>query len=136
MKPEIATNPLQSARLKACGIDPKSADFVWMEGKPNPRLTLRTEIIEDSNPYIVAYGWSLSALLTLLPKVVYHDGDMYYLDLAQCFPLTDEYAATYKPAWFEGDDLFLARDNSPIEACVQLIERLVENGYKLNEVKQ
>lgn len=134
---QIATDPDQSSRLIACDVDPKSADFVWMDDKPNnPSLTLRTEIIEDNNPYILAFAWSLWALLALSPKEITDDnGDSYYLSIAQQFPLSYEYGVSYKPCWSDGDAIMRERDNCPIEACVQMIEWLVDNGYKLNVVE-
>lgn len=137
MKHEIATNPEQSQHLIACGVDPKSADMVWMDDKPNnPRLALRTEIIEDGNPYIVTVAWSLSALLAMFPKEIYDKSDdMYYFSLAKEMAASDDYRAAYKPCWSEGEDLIYKCSPSPIEACVQMIEWLVENGYKLNGVE-
>lgn len=128
---QIATDPDQSSRLIACGVDPKSADFVWMDDNP-PRLALRTEIIEDNNPYIVTVAWSLSALLALLPKEIYDCDDCYYFSLAKELVICDDYSAAYKPCWFKGEELIYKRDNCPIEACVQLIEWLTANNFKLN----
>ncbi|MDE5886445.1 MAG: hypothetical protein K2H46_02535 [Muribaculaceae bacterium] len=132
MKQQIATDEGQSARLLACGVDPKSADFVWMEDKPNPRLTLRTEIIEDSNPYIVGYGWSLGRLLAMLPKDLMWQGLYYRLVMGP-----NEYG------WeVEYNDLSVLNNlhrvvaENLIEAVVRMIEWLTEEKYKLNEITQ
>ena len=128
MKQCICTTPEQGKRLLACGLDPKSADFVWMDDKPNnPRLTLRTEIIEDSNPYILGYGWSLGRILAILedyePRLEFLDGRW------EC-----GVGSTEKLRW-PHDGTFICADTQ-IEAVVLLIERLHEFGYKLNEIKQ
>ncbi len=143
MKQTIATTPEQSARLKACEVDPKTADFVWMDDAPNnPRLTLRTEIIEDNNPYIVAPAYSLSRLLSLLPTSITSIlGNEYFLELSKvrmhnawevqwhngrCRWPTHDKSGKFCKLW----------DKSPIEACVKAIEWLTENGYELNEIEE
>ena len=139
MKNQIATNPEQSQRLIACGVDPKCADFVWMEDKPNPRLTLRTEIIEDSNPYIVAFGWSMSALIAMLPTYLTSAmGNKYMLELSKL-----RMHNAWEVQWFNGRERWRTVDKdkkyhklwdeSPIEACVKAIEWLAANGYNFNE---
>lgn len=80
-------------------------------------------------------AWSLSALLGLLPKEIYDENvDGYFFSLAKEFTLSEEYGAAYVPYWDKGDAIVRKRDNDPIEACVQLIEWLTNNGYKLNEI--
>ena len=128
MTQQIATTPEQGKRILACGVDPKSADFVWMEDKPNnPRLTLRSEIIEDSNPCIVEYGWSLGRILAILPPEVEVDLCVYYLEVIPNWRLSYTYY-DYPLNVFDADDL--------IECCVKAIEWLTKNGYKLDEIKQ
>lgn len=129
---QIATDPSQSERLKACGVDPKSADLVWMDDKPSPRLTLRTEIIEDNNPYIVAVCWSLSALIALFPMEINDEG---LQTVFQLTPYPDElkWAAEYYDYTMD-KYLCSQRDYNPIEACVKAIEYITQNGYKLNGI--
>lgn len=137
MKHEIATNPSQSQRLIACGVDLKSAAFVWMENKPNnPRLTLRTEIIEDNNPYILAFAWSLSALLALLPMEIRKDGIDFTMELKP-YPHDEEccrWCISYYDSELEAT-AYYSEAPDPIEACVQMTEWLVDNGCKLNEIE-
>ena len=145
MNQNIATTPEQSKRLIACGIDPKSADFVWMEDKPKPRLTLRTEIIEDSNPYIVGYGWSLGRLLALLPPTItsspyededpYGDYDKYDFGLLLC-TMYRGWQVVYGPTDEEDGvyNLYESEDASVIEAVVRMIETLVSHKRKLNTI--
>lgn len=131
---QIATDPSQSARLLDCGLDPKSADFVWMEDNP-PRLTLRTGIIEDNNPYIVAFGWSLSALLALLPMEIRKDGIDFAMIL-KSYPNEEEcyrWCVDYYDLELELT-AYYSEAPDPIEACVRIVEKLTDNGYKLNEI--
>ncbi len=133
MKQQIATTKEQSDRLLKCGVPADSADMMI-----TPHNTLSTEpykeVLKDRG-YIPAF--SLSALLRLLPKEIYDEnGDSYYFSIAKEFPLSEEYGAAYIPCWDKGDAIVRKRDNSPIEACVQLIEWLAENGYKLNGIEK
>lgn len=134
MKTNIATSCSQSKRLLRCGVSADTADMFYTNypNKPN-----------DGMPYIGSIGirkdlipaWSLSALLGLLPKGVFDkDSNGFYFSLAKEFPLSEEYGAVYIPCWDKGDAIVRKRDNNPIEACVQLIEWLTENNYKLNEI--
>ena len=149
MKTNIATDSLQSQRLLRCGVSADTADMclstrtrrydgtfiakkhqttnLWI-GYPCRRTTSGDEELENIP------AWSLSALLGLIPHVieVYDDGD-YYFSLAQEFPASEDYHAAYKYCWAD-DDVFVGKRSScPIEACVQLVEWLKENNYKLNE---
>lgn len=130
MKTNIATTKDQSQRLLRCGVSADMADMMF-----TPHNTLSTEPYKETlkdRGYIPA--WSLSALLGLIPHIieVYDDGD-YYFSLAQEFPASEDYHAAYKYCWAD-DDAFVGRRSScPIEACVQLIEWLTSNGYKLNK---
>lgn len=142
MKTNIATDSLQSQRLLRCGVPADTADMMWSrldETRDHslyvipwytPRLPNR-KITDNDFP-----AWSLSALLELLPKEIYEEctGDSFFFSLAKEFPLSEEYGTAYIPCWDKGDAIVRKRDNCPIEACVQLIEWLSENGYKLNEI--
>ena len=141
MKTNIVTTKDQSQRLLRCGVSAESADMMWS----------RLDKTRDHNLYAVPWyiprlpnrkitdndfpAWSLSALLGLIPHVieVYDDGD-YYFSLAQEFPASEDYHAAYMYCWADDDVLVGKRSSCPIEACVQLIEWLKENGYKLNEI--
>lgn len=144
MKTNIATTDLQSQRLLRCGVSADTADMSWRTilcpGDDEPWADPQLSVL----PYSAAkdiYGddyiepaWSLSRLLGLLPKEIFDEsGDDFYFSLAKEFPLSEEYGAAYIPCWDKGDAIVRKRDDDPIEACVQLIEWLKENGYKLNE---
>lgn len=131
MKTNISTTKDQSQRLLRCGVSPDTADMMF-----TPHNTLSTEPYKEAlkdRGYIPA--WSLSRLLDMLPKEIYEEstGDSFYFSLAKEFPLSEEFGAAYIPCWDKGDAIIRKRDNCPIEACVQLIEWLMTNGYKLNE---
>lgn len=76
-------------------------------------------------------------MLGLLPKEIYdNNDDSYYFSLAKEFPLSYEYGAAYIPCWEKGDTIIRKRDDSPIEACVQMIEWLTEHNYPLNKIEE
>lgn len=146
MTAAIATTSSQSSRLLACGTSADTADMSIR--------TITEPMIKDiaqwetpillTMPYASAKdiyrgdyvepAWSLGALLGLLPKEIYDgNSDSYYFSLAKEFPLSEEYGAAYIPCWDNGNAIVRRRDDSPIEACVQLIEWLTANGYKLND---
>lgn len=143
----IATTQEQSARLLRCGVSAESADMsiriitepmikdiaVW---ETPLLLTMPYSSAKDiyRGDYVQP-AWSLSALLSILPKEIYDDnGDSFYLSLAKEFPFSEDYSAAYLECWsLEHNSIVSKRGNSAIEACVQLIEWLTENGYKLNE---
>ena len=142
MKLQIATNPEQSRRLIACGVNPDSADMLLY----NNALSVQVRGL-GKTPNCATPAWSLSALLELLPK---HLDD---------FPLTkwrppfieNEIWEMDSPGVLNGDvklystgrywivdydwDGFsgtLPQSESPIEAVVLAIELLHTNGYTLN----
>lgn len=133
MKTNIATTREQSDRLLRCGVSAESADMMI-----TPHNTLSTEayksVLKDRG-YFPAF--SLSCLLSLLPKEIYDEnGDSYYFSIAKEFPLSEEYGAAYIPCWEKGDAIVRKRDNNPIDACVQLIEWLAGDGYNLNGIEK
>lgn len=158
MKSQIATTKEQSKRLLACGVSADTADMCWhgaivprggsLTSMPDPseewdlwadpyssmpEEMQAAKLMEDYNE--IQPAWSLSALFGLLPKEIFDEsGDDFYFSLAKEFPLSGEYGAAYIPCWHQGDAIVRKRDNNPIEACVQLIEWLTNNGYKLNGI--
>ena len=157
MKHQIATNPDQSKRLLACGVDPNTVDMYLSinvcpgenYGKYSTRvlggdLITLPEILRsiDYSP-----AWSLSALLELLPK---HIDDF---PLTKWYPpfIADEIWGMDIPNVLNGDvKLYsdgehwivdydwegfsgtLPQSENPIEAVVLAIELLHANGYPLN----
>lgn len=130
MKTNIATTQEQSLRLLRCGVSADTADMI--ETRLGNLLNRTQDFPVDETKETLV--WSLPALLGLLPKEICDEcGDSFYFSLAKEFPLSEEYGAEYIPCWDKGDAIVRKRDNNPIEACVQLIEWLTENNYKLNE---
>jgi hypothetical protein len=137
MKTNIATDRSQSQRLLRCGVSADTAGMCYDSGALS-LMDYDSAVHErDSRreSYEVIPAWSLSTLLGLIPHVieVYDDGD-YYFSLAQEFPASEDYHAAYKYCWADDDAMVGRRSSCPIEACVQLIEWLIENNYKLNEI--
>lgn len=139
MTTQIATTPEQSARMKACGVDPESADMFYTNyrTKPNAGIPLIKispfGIREDLTP-----AWSFSALLALIPPCLYSPmGTEYRLELSTLRIHTE-----FEVQWFSGHDRWHPTDKngryvrlwdkSPIEACVKAIEWLTLKGIKLN----
>lgn len=138
MNTNIATNQEQSGRLLRCGVSADTADMVWTRFESDGEKYEQLGVMDESAYEVASLNptpaWSLSRLLRLIPHVieVYDDGD-YYFSLAQEFPASEDYHAAYKYCWAD-DDVFVGKRSScPIEACVQLVEWLKENNYKLNE---
>lgn len=126
MKTNIATDSLQSQRLLRCGVSADTADMTLINGS----LTLerygeaKSPIDGYMHDYEIIPAWSLSALLTnVLPHNISVDKYNY------------KGATEYEVGcYFTGHrDKIAFNAPDPIEACVQLIEWLKENGYKLNE---
>lgn len=131
---QIATNADQSARLIACGVDPKSADMsyiVFQNGQvqylvgnvviQTGRIVIDGTTVSENENLIGQPAWSLSALLYALKGVRI---------LVAYQPDTKEWQAlSGRPAVVYG-----AYSDNPIESCVKLIERLTSEGYKLNEI--
>lgn len=132
MKTNIATDKSQSQRLLRCGVSADTADMARYEDDEVPMMPWDWTTGSYGGTFP---AWSLSRLLGLLPKEVYDEDDnSFYFSLAQEFPACDDYNAAYKPCWDDDDNLVEKFAPCPIEACVQLIEWLMENNYKLNEI--
>lgn len=133
---QIATTREQSDRLLQCGVPSESADmyidsYYELWAVPFKECIRKNDRCSDP-------AFSLNCLLSLLPKEIYDEsGDSFYFSLAKEFPLTEEYGAAYLECWSAGHEpIVRKRDNDPIEACVQLIEWLIDNGHKLNGIEK
>lgn len=137
MKQQIATTREQSNRLLQCGVPAYAADMTLSYCKGGFYELMATPFHYGCFNEEDAPAFSLSCLLSLLPKEIYDEnGDSYYFSIAKEFPLTEEYGAAYIPCWEKGDAIVRKRDNNPIDACVQLIEWLAEDGYNLNGIEK
>lgn len=119
----IATTKGQSARLLACGVSADTADIVGVE--PDYDYVCEPWSLmqgQDTRGYFPA--WGLSALMT---KVLPHNisVDKYKYKGATEYEVGCYFTGHRDKIAFNAPD--------PIEACVQLIEWLTANGYKLHD---
>lgn len=150
---QIATNKDQSARLIACGLDPKSADMCYLYWNESGEQLSREEYLEifnesfldgrielvpkDFGDYDHSYendspAWSLLRLLSLLPKDLMWQGLYYRLVMG---PNEKGWEIEYNDLSVLNNLHRTTADNL-IEAVVKMIEWLSQNGYKLNEITQ
>lgn len=134
MERQIATTSEQSARLLCCGVSADTADMCWRtilypgndEPWADPQLSVLpyTEAKDIYGDDYVEPAWSLSALLT---KILPSDVDLRMLKLGTgAFNNPNVWSIMYSADLYtEHSDIF--------EACVLMAEKLVANGYKLNE---
>lgn len=143
MKTNTATTPEQSARLLRCGVSADTADMS-IRTITEPMIK---DIAEWETPILLTmpYGsakdiyrgdhvqpaWSLSALMTkILPSNIRYEGHTSLLEITSSNWQSDE------QVWEVAYDIDLGVEApDPIEACVLMAEKLVANGYKLNEHK-
>ena len=147
MKQQIATDPSQSARLIACGVDPKIADMVWQTPitTSQKRIGEKILVLRHSNQqdYVGDVpAWSLGRLLDLLPSTITDDEDEYSEPIDYdlfIYPSTTGKIWNVSYAFTEegySDMLYEIGDASVIEAVVRMIETLDFHKHKLNEIKQ
>lgn len=134
MKTNIATTEEQSDRLLRCGVSADTADMCYDSGALS-LMDYDSAIHErDSRReiYEVAPAWSLSNLLVLMPKFIPDAaGEFSYALKIQPCNLPGWTVCYYAYSLDKGKGY--QRNEDIIEACVQLIEWLTENNYKLNE---
>ncbi|MBD5178120.1 MAG: hypothetical protein HDS04_09010 [Bacteroides sp.] len=126
MKTQIATTKEQSQRLLECMVNSNTADMyannydaLW--NAPFKDCCRKKEV--GFSP-----AWSLSALLSLLPKCLMWQGLYYRLVMG---PNENGWEIEYNDLSVL-NNLHRVKADSPIEACVQMIEWLTKNGYTLN----
>lgn len=139
MKHQIATDQNQSARLIACGVDPKSADMVWTtwenDGEKLTQLSLMDEFAYEAFCLNPIPAWSLSRLLSLLPMEIRKDGIDFTMMLKP-YPHEEEcyrWSVDYYDSELEAT-AYYSEAPDPIEACVRMVEKLTDNGYNINEI--
>lgn len=145
MKTNIATDNLQSQRLLRCGVPADTADMFYQvpitasqkAGGEDILLVKKADktLFDTDTP-----AFSLSRLLELMPKEIIVDESPY--DEVQkygllIYPFMGGWQVEYQ--YCEDDECYCLKcvhGTDPIEACVQLIEWLMQNNYKLNEIKE
>lgn len=138
MERQIATTREQSDRLLKCGVPAESADM-YIDNY-NTLWTVPFKDCARKKEEGFAPAFSLSRLLSLLPKEIDIDGYSYRISIYYENPdepvIGNQWCLYYKPKKHNEksriDDIPMYAPD-PIEACVQLIEWLTANGYKLNE---
>lgn len=151
----ISTTPEQSARLIACGVDPNTADMGrviveatdclngWQEMRNIKEIEWWNREVKASDGTILQpgvkteHGWSLTALLGLLPKAIKVDEDP-YSEVQKygllIYPFMGGWQVDYQ--YCENDEchcLKCTHATDLVEACVKAIEWLTGNNHKLNE---
>lgn len=129
MERQIATTKEQSDRLLKCGVPADTADMCYQTPITASQKATREDILlvrqADKTLFDADIpAWSLSALLTnILPHNI--SVDKYEHKGAMEYEVGCYFTGHRDKIAFNAPD--------PIEACVQLIEWLTANGYKLNE---
>lgn len=141
MERQIATNRLQSDRLLKCGVQAESADMYinnYDELWAAPFKDCARNKEEGFAP-----AFSLSSLLSLLPKEIKIDGYAYRISIYFESPeepvIGNQWCLYYKPVKYTEksriDDVAMYAENL-LECTVLMAEYLYEHGYKLNESKE
>ena len=151
MTTNIATTKEQSARLRQCGVDPKTADMYYQVPITLSQKQRGEDILLLKRPGKTLYNidtpaWSLSALLAILPEKIKGG---YWLTIQKCRTREDApvyYCIAYfKCKWDTPKDISNStiptlsrleyfRDRNLIEAVCKMIEWLTANNYKLNQL--
>lgn len=142
----VATTPKQSARLTACGVDPLTADMVYL---PYGTLSV-TSFSNGLDERQCTPAWSLSALLNLLPKHLddfpftkwrppFIDDEIWEMDSEETlngdvklYSNGTNWIVDYDWDGFTGTS---PQSENPIEAVVLAIELLHANGYDFANIK-
>lgn len=143
MERQIATNRLQSDRLLKCGVQAESADMFYQTPITVSQKATSEDILLAKKADQTLFdtdipAFSLNCLLGLLPKEIKvdespHDEVQRYGLLI--YPFMGGWQVEYQ--YCEDDECHCLKcvyGTDLLEACVQLIEWLSKNGYKLNEI--
>lgn len=146
MTTNIATTPSQSRRLLKCGVDPNTADMYYQVPITLSQKQRGEDILLLKRPGKTLYNidtpaWSLSTLLSLLPKEIDIDGYAYRISIYFENPdepvIGNQWCLCYKPKKHNENSRI---DDVPmyapdlIKCAVLMIEWLTANNYKLNEL--
>lgn len=125
MKQQIATTKEQSQMLLSAGVKPETADMCYFENI----LTVGRLCFEEPFPKRLFPAWSLSALLSLLPRTVTHKGRTNIFGLYH----EEEKDGGGWTCSCPGIQFFI--EDTPFEAVVKMIEWLLANNYPLNQTE-
>lgn len=139
----ISTTREQSARLIACGVDPKTADMFYQVPITISQKQRKGDMLLVKRPDTAVFStdtpaWSLSALLGLLPKEIGIDGYKYRISIYFENPdepvIGNQWCLYYKPIKHDEksriDDVPMYSDNL-IECAVLMVEWLTRHNYQL-----
>lgn len=138
MKTNICTSREQTDRLLNCGVPAESADMFYQtpitasqKAKREYILLVRANntLFDTDIP-----AFSLSALLSLLPKEIDIDGTTYKLNID--YPPIGQVAVRYNTEDDDLDSLFGLMGDDLFELIILMVEKLTANGYKLNGIKK
>ena len=129
---KICTSIEQSKKFIELGIDVNTADFMW-EYNPDKETYWNKPTIIPIDDYIFVNdipAWSISALLSALPFHLIVNNRSYAFSMVKGFNKNGEtyaikYYATINSAFYYHMTDFY---NDPIDACVEMISWLKENG--------
>lgn len=154
MERYIATTFEQSDRLLKCGVPAESADMCWMGGfvEDMPYKAMLGQWLLDSAmkgeertsaDFDLSPAFSLSCLLSLLPKEIEIDGYPYRISIYFENPdepvIGNQWCLYYKPKKHNEksriDDVPMYAPDL-IECAVLMVEWLSANGYQLNGIEK
>lgn len=108
---------LEQSKKLAEILPHESADMYYACGAVTPDIMIGSK--QDYRCYTMC--WSLAALLNILPKIV--NNETLFIE-------------TSTALWHIGyRNIYTARAGNPVDACVEMIVWLLENGYIKKEQK-
>lgn len=140
MERQIATTQEQSFRLLRCRVSAESADMCYDSGALS-LMDYDSAVHErDSRreTYEIVPAWSLSALLTDILPCDISDNEIDYslfLQRRRSADNTPTWELSYYNLEYDATLLFVEVAD-PIEAAVQIAEKLTIDGYKLNGINE
>lgn len=134
MERQIATTREQSDRLLKCGVSAYAADMTLSYCKGGFYELMATPFHYGCFNEQDAPTFSLSALLSLLPKEMKADGTTYKLNID--YPPIGQVAIRYNTEDDDLDSLFGLMGDDLFELIVLMGEQLTANGYKLNGIEK
>jgi len=143
MKTNIATTQDQSQRLLRCGVSAESADMFYqtpitVSQKATKEYILLVRKSDETLFDTDIPAWSLSALLTDILPCDISDNEIDYslfLQRRRSADNTPTWELSYYNLEYDATLLFVEVAD-PIEAAVQIAEKLTIDGYKLNGINE
>ena len=117
---KICTTLEQGQKLVELGVDVNTADMQWVNTGYCMRV-LPVDDYEAQSSSSVTHAWSLSALISVLPRFIEFKGDKYYLRFMKEYVeyANDEVSITGRYLHTTGND-------NLVDACYEMIVKLKE----------